>query len=477
MAVMPVRIGPYAILSRLGVGGMAETYLALRRGPGAFEQHVCLKRIRREHESDPEFVRQFMREAAIAAKLRHAAIAQVVDFGSDGNDYYLALELVDGLDLRALLDAVPAGLPAELVQHIAIELATALDFAHRGGGDGGDTVVHRDVSSSNALISTEGEVKLTDFGIARSLDTPQHTRTGIVKGKVPYLAPEYARSGRFDARCDLFSLGVLLYECACGERPHHGATDLETLERAARGQRIALAARAPALPVALCDAIEQLLEPDPELRFQTAAALLESLLALPAQSRARRELGALVARVRKPRASSATPLPPVADVLGPTRALVQAEGARDASSAIVVPGRKRGPWIALGISLAFAVFVLSVAWLRPPHKPQGAAAAPEPVAPVAAPLPSPSAEPPVIAREPSTPATTAAPDRVDTGTIEVVMLPYGEIFVDGKRIGHAPITLALPPGDHVVAGKSHEGATLRRQIALGRGEHRRIILR
>jgi serine/threonine protein kinase len=485
MAVMPARIGPYTVLSRLGAGGMAETYLALRRGPGAFEQHVCLKCIRREHESNPEFVRQFMREAAIAAKLRHAAIAQVLDFGSDGDDYYLALELVDGLDLRALLEAVRGGLTPELVLYVAIELATALDFAHRGGGEGGDgdMVVHRDVSPSNALVSGEGEVKLTDFGIARSLSAPQHTRTGIVKGKVPYLAPEYARSGRFDARCDLFSLGVLLYECACGERPHDGATDLETLDRAARGQHTPLDQRAPALPAELCAAIERLLEPDPELRFPSSGALLEALLALPAQSRARRELGALVTRVRKPRASSAPPPP---EVLAPTRMLTRpgpnTHGMHeDPPAAIAVPRRKRGPMIALGVSLAFAAFVLCVAWLRPQRKPPSGPASATPA--VAAVPPAPAAGSDLAIAAQPTPATVTPsapelpPGRADTATLEVVMLPYGEIFVDGKRAGQAPITLDLPPGDHAIAGKGQQGSTLRRQVALSSGQHRRVVLR
>ena len=140
---------------------------------------------------------------------------------------------VQGLDLSQLLAS--GALPADLVVHLAVELATALDFAHRAGGDATlGPIVHRDVSPSNTLISLEGEVKLSDFGIARPLQGPQHTRTGVVKGKVPYLAPEYARTGKFDARCDLYSLGALLYEAASGRAPHDGATDLEKLERAAR---------------------------------------------------------------------------------------------------------------------------------------------------------------------------------------------------------------------------------------------------
>src|SRR5690349_6156643 len=130
----PARIGIYEIQARLGVGGMAETYVALRRGPGGFEQRVCLKRLRPELEHDPEFIRQFMAEAATAARLRHANITQVLDFGRDGSDYYLALELIEGCDLHQLLEGAGGRLPHELVLYVAIELATALDFAHRGGG-------------------------------------------------------------------------------------------------------------------------------------------------------------------------------------------------------------------------------------------------------------------------------------------------------------------------------------------------------
>src|SRR5688500_13594044 len=103
MAELPARIGAYEIQARIGAGGMAETYLALRRGPGGFAQRVCLKRIRQDAADDPELVRQFLAEAALVARLRHAAITQVLDFGRDGDDYYMALELIDGVDLRELL--------------------------------------------------------------------------------------------------------------------------------------------------------------------------------------------------------------------------------------------------------------------------------------------------------------------------------------------------------------------------------------
>lgn len=363
---------------------MAETYLAIRRGPGDFVQHVCLKRIRPDLEQDPEFVRQFMTEAAIAARLRHTAITQVLDFGRDGNDYYLALELVDGLDLRQLLDAGSGCLSAELTWYVAVEIATALDFAHRASGSAEEAaVVHRDVSASNVLISVEGEVKLTDFGIARSLGGQRHTRTGIVKGKVPYMAPEYARTGRFDPRCDLFGLGVLLYECLCGERPHDGATELETLELASQGSHVALEQRVPAVSQAFARIVEQLLAPDPELRFQSAAGLLEALLALPSPQRARRSLGALVADKKRARSTPAAahafsglePTQPLSESLSrfpspatpPTRTRLRREpdpAAEIESTEIPGLAPRRGAKLALSVAVTFAFAVLVLGMLR-----------------------------------------------------------------------------------------------------------------
>ena len=380
MAPPPSRIGPYGVLSRLGAGGMAETYVALRRGPGGFEQRVCLKRIRSELDQDPEFVRQFLSEATLAATLRHANIAQVLDFGRDGDDYYLALELIDGLDLRELIERAGTGLDPRLALHIAIEVCTALDFAHRGSAPGGaQGIVHRDISPSNVLVSTEGEVKLADFGIARPLQGPKYTRTGIIKGKTAYMAPEYARSAEFDVRCDLFSLGVTLYECLAGVRPYDGNTDLEVFERAARGEHVPLGELAPTAPRELVAAVERLIAPDPAARFATASALLDVLVRLAADGAARRDLGALVRQLRDkrtpasdaPKASGIAAYAPtehsdVAGAVAPTRTLALDAGPRDAARTTdpvldVEPGssRRLGPWLALATA---SVVAAAVAW-------------------------------------------------------------------------------------------------------------------
>lgn len=275
----PVSYGPYELVRQLGSGGMAETFLAVRRGPGGFEQHVCVKRILPALESDPELVRLFMEEARLAAQLRHANITQVVDFGTVHGSHYLALELVDGIDLRALLARLRAegrALEPSVAIYIAAELAAALDFAHTAE-HGRHAVIHRDISPSNILLSRSGEVYLTDFGIARALGAKRNTQSGVVRGKVPYMAAEYALTGTFDQRSDLFAVGVVLFEALAGRRPFDGVTELDTLTRIKDGRHPSLAELTPAAPSSLTAIVEQLLVPRPEERFQTAGALLRAL--------------------------------------------------------------------------------------------------------------------------------------------------------------------------------------------------------
>ncbi|MFK7990931.1 MAG: serine/threonine-protein kinase [Sandaracinaceae bacterium] len=294
--MVTARFGPYELVHRLGTGGMAETYLAVRRGPGGFVQHVCLKRILPAFESDPSFVAQFLEEARLAARLRHGNIAQVVDFGEVGGSHYLALELIDGMDLRTLLQRLRdrgARLSPEQVVHIGLELAAALEVAHRADRER-PPIIHRDVSPSNVLVSREGEVYLTDFGIARALGAQRRTDSGVVRGKVPYMAPEYAMTGEFDARTDLFGLGVLLFEALAGERPYQGRTELETLTVIREGRHRSLAELAPGAPPALIGVVEQLLRPEPAARPASAGALLDALASVAPPATVSRQLGGVV---------------------------------------------------------------------------------------------------------------------------------------------------------------------------------------
>lgn len=299
----PQDFGEYELLERLGTGGMAETFIAVRRGPFAFEQRVCLKRILPALESDPTFVKMFLREAKVSALLQHPNIARVLDFGMADGTHYLTLELIEGTDLRTVLRTLRRRvepLDVGLTLHIAHALGRALEFAHAADSDGNTSgVVHRDISPSNVLLSIAGEVKLADFGIAKAMNHPGSIQSHALKGKVPYMAPEYAVGRHSSARTDLFSLGVVLYECLAGFRPFDGGNDLHTLERARLGQREPLAPAAPHAPAALVDVVDALLSPEAEYRLPNATILLDRLDALPPPPLARRQLGHLVRRVTR----------------------------------------------------------------------------------------------------------------------------------------------------------------------------------
>jgi serine/threonine protein kinase len=277
---------------------MAETFVAIRRGPGGFEQRVCLKRILPHLASDPELIRLFDQEARLCAQLSHANVVQLLDYTTDGERPSLVFELIDGTDLRQLHRALmEKGQPLTtgLVAHVGHEVASALSHAHERG------VIHRDVSPSNVLLSLAGEVKLTDFGIAKAFfGTPGLTRSGAVKGKVPYIAPEYARTGVADPRADQFSLGVMLYELLVGERPFRGRNDVEILERILAGEHEPLAARAPHVPTELAQLVERLIETDPDERFPDTEALLDALRTLAPPPTARTILQGLVRAHRRP---------------------------------------------------------------------------------------------------------------------------------------------------------------------------------
>ena len=287
---------------------MAETFVAVRRGLAGFEQRVCLKRILPSRATDARFVELFLDEARLLAKMHRGNIVQVYDFGEADGTYYMALELVEGADLDALLQAEHGkhlALPVDAAVYVAAELLSALAYAHALQLDGQPLhIIHRDVSPSNILISAHGEVKLTDFGIATARGRLHKTQTGHTKGKPAYMSPEQVRGDPLDQRTDLFSAGVVLYQALTGEHPFDAATDLTLLNNILAGRRRPLLEIDPSLPAELVTLVDALLEVDPAHRPASATDALAMISASVRSIAGQRLLAARVERYITVRAAS-----------------------------------------------------------------------------------------------------------------------------------------------------------------------------
>ena len=219
----PHTLGKYQVLERLAIGGMGELFLARERGLAGFERVVVVKQLLPGLAIDQAHVDMFINEARLWAHLAHPNIVQLHDFGKESGGYFLAMEYVPGADLgrlMTLLSARQEKLPIAQALHIVIQIARALDFAHRAEDSQGRPlgIVHRDVSPQNALVSFLGDVKLTDFGIAKSPHALARGASDKVRGKRDYMAPEQWRGEDVDARADIFSVGVILWELTVGMR-------------------------------------------------------------------------------------------------------------------------------------------------------------------------------------------------------------------------------------------------------------------
>jgi serine/threonine protein kinase len=275
-------LGKYEIVRELATGGMAQIYLARTRGAAGFEKNVVLKIILPNLASDRQFVTMFLDEARLAATLRHSNIADVFDVGVEGKTYYFAMEYVAGQNARAVrikARETRRPIPVEVSLAIVGGTAAALHYAHTRTDANGKSLdlVHRDVSPSNILVGYEGAIKLVDFGIARATSRRMRTRTGIRKGKVPYLSPELCRGTTIDHRSDLFSLGVILYELTTGERPFQGNSDFVVMDQIVSAAPMPPSQIAREYPSPLESIVMRMLAHSPEARYQTAGQVLEDI--------------------------------------------------------------------------------------------------------------------------------------------------------------------------------------------------------
>ncbi|CAN5787071.1 hypothetical protein BH09MYX1_BH09MYX1_59050 [soil metagenome] len=266
--------GRYELLQRLGQGACAAAYRAVDHG-GPHPRMVCIKLV--HGTLDESQARSLREEMRLLAPLRHANVVSMLDAGEEDGRPFLVLELICGRDLKEVSiqhrGARGAILPDRTAVHIACAILRGLAAVERVIPG----LVHRDVTPHNVLISTDGEVKLTDFGIALARDRQRWTGASIVKGKFGYMAPEQVRGGDLDPRVDLFAVGVILYELLTGLRPASPLRGMEELRAIERGELVPIADRPTSVPRSLAAVVDRLLEPNRDRRLKTAEEALRAL--------------------------------------------------------------------------------------------------------------------------------------------------------------------------------------------------------
>ncbi|QSQ12845.1 serine/threonine-protein kinase [Myxococcus landrumensis] len=271
----PQPFGRYTLLSHLGTGGMGEIYLARLEGAQGFEKLCVIKKILPQLAEDSDFVERFVGEARTLVRLSHGSIAQVLDMGLHEGEAYMALEHVDGKDLRKVAARVrdrQVPLPLTFILYVMGRVLDALAYAHRKKDDDGEDLklVHRDISPQNILISYEGEVKVIDFGLAKSRLSAAKTNPSIILGKFLYMSPEQARHQPVDRRSDLYAVGLTLYELISGKNPFDGIHPGELMSVVANPKVAPLDEVEPLTPRAVTALVAKALEVDPTQRFQSA---------------------------------------------------------------------------------------------------------------------------------------------------------------------------------------------------------------
>ncbi len=494
MGAAGMPLGRYLLGERLAVGGMGEVYVAVQRGLGDFEKPLAVKLLLPHLAEEPAAVAEFLNEARVASRLSHPNVVQIFDVGQEDGRYYIAMELVRGVSLWGLLDRLKARgeqLPAPLVSFVAHGLLDGLHHAHELTDRDGKPVglVHRDVSPHNVLVSVSGEVKLCDFGIARAQDTRSSTRTGTVKGKPAYLAPELFEGHAASRSTDVFSAAVTIFQVATLESPFRRESDAATM-RAVMTEALPKMPRAD-LPAAFNEALEWGAARDAGERAPTALVLREAIPVGYGASAAR-ELGDLVQRIAaeqvrtlESRAAQTAQL-----AREGTREATPSRSAQPPPAAAPQP-RSRAPialagLAMLGLAAAGGAWWASQRLPQPvdgfvpssplsPRRGEGAVerSEPEPASATPAPQPEQAATPP----QPPRPKPAAAPKpKPDTGPrigyLTIDALPWATVSVRGKPIGDTPLyKVPVDEGEVTVLLKNPDtGKSVSRKVRVQQGK-------
>ncbi len=284
MDFKPFKMGRYLLMERLATGGMAEVYRAKAGGAGGFEKQVAIKRILPTYSQNDEFRKMFEYEARLSSMLTHANIVQVYDFNKFGETYLLAMEYVDGKNLRQFVNKarkIDVQFPIEFSVFVMNEVCKGLEYAHTKKDDMTGkslNIIHRDMSPQNIMLSYEGAVKIVDFGIAKAKDRADETRSGVIKGKFGYMSPEQANGLSVDHRTDIFSTGIILWEMLTGRRLFAAESDMATLRMIQECVIMPPSKINPRIPPELERIVMKVLSKDLKLRYNSAGDLHRHLL-------------------------------------------------------------------------------------------------------------------------------------------------------------------------------------------------------
>mgnify|MGYP003293265008 CR=1 FL=1 len=258
----------YEIIEKIGSGGMATVYKAKCR---VLNRYVAIKILREEFTTDEEFIKRFEVEAQSAASITHPNIVSVYDVCVEDNLYYIVMELIKGKTLKEIIIEERGALPWKWSVNIAIQIASALEVAHK------NNIIHRDIKPHNIIITEDGVAKVTDFGIAKAVSNSTITAFGTTIGSVHYFSPEHARGGYTDAKSDLYSLGVVMYEMLTGKVPFEADTPVSVALKHMQEEPIEPIKLNSSIPQAVNDIILKALKKEPAQRYETATEMLQDL--------------------------------------------------------------------------------------------------------------------------------------------------------------------------------------------------------
>ena len=281
-STFPTPYGRYVLLEKIGEGGMAEVFRAAVLGPAGFQRILVIKRILSSISQDQSFVGMFIDEANLCARLSHPNIVQIYDFGRVADTYFIAMEHVSGRNVSSMISKIVKAhrlLPPAVAADIARQVCLGLDYAHTLRiGDRPLGIVHRDVSPTNIMVAYTGAVKVLDFGIARAAEGREtSTRSGMLKGKIAYLAPEQIHFGPLDCRVDIFATGIVLYEMLAGRRLFRAHNDLQMMKMIMEMSIPPLDTQNPEVKPELERIVMRALERNPDSRYQSAAEMASDL--------------------------------------------------------------------------------------------------------------------------------------------------------------------------------------------------------